>query len=100
MEPILAGLSPAGTKCGCVIGDYSRTSINTSINTGTVIGVCSNVFDSGLTQSFIPDFTWGKTGCRYRYDKAIQDITNWQRMKNKTFNETEKEILKHIFDHQ
>ncbi|HKG68444.1 MAG TPA: putative sugar nucleotidyl transferase, partial [Segetibacter sp.] len=27
---------PSGNKCGVIMGDYSRTSINTSINTGTV----------------------------------------------------------------
>ena len=46
-------------KCGVVMGDYSRTAINTSINTGTVIGVCANVFGIGLTPKFIPDFSWG-----------------------------------------
>ena len=35
---------PAGNKCGVIMGDYSRTAINSSINTGTVIGVASNVF--------------------------------------------------------
>ena len=39
----------AGQKCGVFMGDYSKTSINTSINTGTVMGVCSNVFEAGLT---------------------------------------------------
>src|SRR5687767_2120314 len=34
----------AGTKCGVMMGDYSRTAINTAINTGTVIGVGCNVF--------------------------------------------------------
>ena len=33
----------AGVKCGVMMGDYSRTAINTSINTGTVIGVSCHV---------------------------------------------------------
>ncbi|HZH01739.1 MAG TPA: putative sugar nucleotidyl transferase, partial [Flavisolibacter sp.] len=32
-----------GLKCGVMMGDYSRTAINTAINTGTVIGVSANV---------------------------------------------------------
>ncbi|HWR33315.1 MAG TPA: putative sugar nucleotidyl transferase, partial [Chitinophagaceae bacterium] len=30
----------AGMKCGVMMGDYSKTAVNTAINTGTVIGVC------------------------------------------------------------
>ncbi len=32
-----------GQKCGLLMGDYSRSSINTSFNTGTVTGVCCNI---------------------------------------------------------
>ncbi|HEY1020944.1 MAG TPA: putative sugar nucleotidyl transferase, partial [Flavisolibacter sp.] len=43
-----------GLKCGVLMGDYCRTAINTSINTGTVVGVCSHVFGNGLTPKYIP----------------------------------------------
>lgn len=52
------GLMNAGKKCGVIMGDYSRTAINTSINTGTIIGVSSNVFGNGLTPKYIPSFSW------------------------------------------
>ena len=51
------GQISAGMKCGVMMGDYSRTAINTSINTGTVIGVCCNVFGEGLTPKYIPSFS-------------------------------------------
>ncbi|MDQ6813152.1 MAG: glucose-1-phosphate thymidylyltransferase [Bacteroidota bacterium] len=90
---------PSGNKCGVVMGDYSRTAINSSINTGSVIGVCSNVFGDGLLPKFIPDFSWGVVQeSRYRFDKAINDINNWKKMKNKTITEKETQVLKHIFD--
>ena len=89
-----------GLKCGVLMGDYSRTAINTSINTGTVIGVCSNVFGNGLTPRYIPHFSWGSDGIeRYRFDEAIQHISNWKKLKGQDVNETEKFILRHIFDH-
>jgi len=89
----------AGNKCGVIMGDYSRTSINTSINTGTIIGVCCNVFGEGLTPKLIPDFSWGaKEPRRYEFEKAIKDISNWKKMKNKIISEEETKILKHIFD--
>ena len=89
-----------GLKCGVFMGDYSRTAINTSINTGTVIGVCSNVFGTGLTPKYIPSFSWGNDGVeRYLYDKALLDIQNWKSLKQRQINANEKSILKHIFDH-
>lgn len=91
---------PSGNKCGVIMGDYSRTAINTSINTGTVIGVCCNIFSEGLSPKFIPDFSWGtKEQKKYEFQKALQDISNWKKMKNKHLSEKEIMILKHIFDH-
>jgi UDP-N-acetylglucosamine diphosphorylase/glucosamine-1-phosphate N-acetyltransferase len=90
---------PAGNKCGVIMGDYSRTAINSSINTGSVIGVSSNVFGSGLLPKFIRDFSWGSsTENRYEFDKAIKDISNWKKMKNKTITADETQVLKHIFE--
>ncbi len=90
----------AGMKCGVMMGDYSRTAINTSINTGTVIGVCSNVFGLGLTPGYIPNFSWGSEGVnRYTYDKALVDINGWKKLKNESLSDNEKSILKYIFDH-
>lgn len=90
----------AGMKCGVMMGDYSRTAINTSINTGTVIGVCSHVFGLGLTPGYIPNFSWGSEGVnRYTYDKALVDINGWKKLKNESLNDNEKSILKYIFDH-
>lgn len=91
---------PSGNKCGVVMGDYSRTAINTSINSGTVTGICCNVFGEGLTPKFIPDFSWGAKGpARYEFEKAVKDIDNWKKMKNKTISGNETQVLKHIFDH-
>lgn len=89
----------AGMKCGVIMGDYSRTAVNTSINTGTVIGVSCNVFGSGLTPKYIPSFSWGSEGVkRYEFDKALLDIADWKKLKGKAVNEEEKSILRYIFD--
>jgi UDP-N-acetylglucosamine diphosphorylase/glucosamine-1-phosphate N-acetyltransferase len=88
----------AGKKCGVFMGDYSKTSINTSINTGTVMGVCSNIFETGLTPKYIPNFSWGSDGLqRYELEKALIDIDNWKKLKGKVITENEKTILTYIF---
>jgi UDP-N-acetylglucosamine diphosphorylase/glucosamine-1-phosphate N-acetyltransferase len=90
----------AGQKCGVFMGDYSKTSINTSINTGTVMGVCSNVFEKGLTPKYIPNFSWGSDGLqRYKLEKALIDIDDWKKFKGESITENEKTILTYIFKH-
>ena len=94
------GMVNVGLKCGVLMGDYSRTAINTSINTGTVIGACCNVFGGGLTPKYIPSFSWGSEGIRrYDLDKAFQDVQNWKALKHQELTEQEKTILTHIFEH-
>lgn len=95
----LKGGVNAGMKCGVMMGDYSRTAINTAINTGTVIGVCCNVFGAGLTPTFIPDFSWGTDGMsQYQFEKALLDIANWKKLKGHTVSEKERSILKYVFE--
>ncbi|RYZ28111.1 MAG: glucose-1-phosphate thymidylyltransferase [Chitinophagaceae bacterium] len=96
----LNGAVNVGLKCGVMMGDYSRTAINTSINTGTVIGACANVYGNGLTPKYIPSFAWSNDGVqRYGLEKAFTDINNWKLLKGSAITSSEKHILKHIFDH-
>jgi UDP-N-acetylglucosamine diphosphorylase/glucosamine-1-phosphate N-acetyltransferase len=89
----------AGNKCGVMIGDYSRTAVNTAINTGTVIGVCCNVFGNGLTPKYIPSFSWGSEGVkRYEFEKVFPDIAGWKKLKGETMNDNERSILKYLFE--
>src|SRR5688572_8991643 len=95
------GQVSAGIKCGVMMGDYSRTAVNTAINTGTVIGVCCNVFGQGLTPKYIPNFSWGSEGVnRYKFENALKDIAAWKELKGikGEATENEKSILKYIFD--
>lgn len=85
----------AGLKCGLFMGDYSRAAINTSFNTGTVVGVCCNVFCEGFPPTLIPDFSWG--GKNYHPEKAFEHIDNWKKLKGKSITEKEKKILSDIY---
>lgn len=95
----IKGEMNAGLKCGLLMGDYSRTAVNTAINTGTVIGICCNVFGSGLTPKYIPNFSWGSEGVkRYEFEKALLDIDGWKQLKGQTIRDEEKSVLKYIFE--
>ena len=86
----------AGKKGGLLMGDYSRCAINTSFNTGTVVGICCNVFNSSeLTQKFIDNFTWRDEN--YEFEKAIKHIKNWKEFKGHNLSETEIKGLEKIY---
>ena len=88
----------AGIKCGVLMGDFTRTAINTSINTGTVVGMSANVFGNGLTPKEIPSFSWGFTDqTKYKLDKALTDAHRWKLLKGQGLTEAEKEIFKKIY---
>ncbi len=91
--------STAGIKCGVLMGDYSRCAVNTSFNTGTVVGVCANIFGEGMPPKYVPSFTWGSKGLSsYEFEKALNDIANWKKLKNQTLSEKEIQALQTIFD--
>ena len=85
----------AGFKCGLLMGDYSRCAINTSFNTGTVVGVSCNIFGNTFQSKYYEDFTWGNE--KYIFDKAVSDIKNWKKLKGLEITEEEIESLKKIY---
>jgi UDP-N-acetylglucosamine diphosphorylase/glucosamine-1-phosphate N-acetyltransferase len=99
-NPIKKCFADAGLKCGLMMGDYSRSAIQTSFNTGAVIGVSCHVFGNGLTPAYLPSFSWGTNGTVYAFDKAIQHINKWKKLKGQELNPEETRQLKYIFDNQ
>ncbi|MDN3657516.1 putative sugar nucleotidyl transferase [Ferruginibacter paludis] len=85
-----------GLKCGLLMGDYSRAAINTSFNTGTVVGVCCNIFGEGFPPKLVNDFSWGKE--RYSFEKALQDISNWKKLKGAVLTPHEKKNLEQLYN--
>lgn len=85
-----------GIKCGIMMGDYTRCAINTSFNTATFAGVACNIFGAGLTPKKITHFTWGYNA-QYDFDKALQHISNWKKLKNHILTQKETHILDHLY---
>ena len=61
---------------GTIMGDHSKTGINSMLNTGTICGVSSIVVGSGFPARAIPSFKWVQPGAvtDYRLDKALVDM--------------------------
>ena len=85
--------------CGLIMGDHSKTGINTMFNTGTVVGVSCNIFGSGFQRNFIPSFSWGGTSgmSPYNLEKAFNVADAVFKRRNMKFDEKEKKILRHIY---
>ncbi len=86
--------------CGLIMGDHSKTGINTMFNTGTVVGVNCNIFGSGFQRNFIPSFSWGGTkGFKpYNIKKAVEVAKSVFARRNIEFNDIEKNILTNVFE--
>ncbi len=84
---------------GLIMGDHSKTGINTMFNTGTVVGVNANVFGSGFPRAFIPSFSWGGAAgfINFDFDKAVEVAERVFARRNRVFDEKERSILKSIY---
>ncbi|WP_136468084.1 GlmU family protein [Flagellimonas onchidii] len=86
--------------CGLMMGDHSKTAINTMFNTGTVIGVNSNIYVPGFPRNFIPSFSWGGASgfSTYMPKRAFEAAKVMMARRGKEFDEKEAKILEHVFE--
>lgn len=85
--------------CGLIMGDHSKSAINTMFNTGTVVGVNANIFGAGFPRNFIPSFTWGGPGgiIEYKLDKAFETASVVMERRGLILNNEEKKILEEVY---
>jgi UDP-N-acetylglucosamine diphosphorylase/glucosamine-1-phosphate N-acetyltransferase len=86
--------------CGLIMGDHSKCGINTMFNTGTVIGVFTNIYGSGFPRNFVPSFSWGGASgfTEYKTTKAFEVLEVVMQRKNIVFDAIEQRILEHVFE--
>ncbi|MBO73344.1 MAG: glucose-1-phosphate thymidylyltransferase, partial [Flavobacteriales bacterium] len=84
---------------GCCIGDFSKTGINTMINTASVIGVNANLFGSGFQKKFVPSFSWGERET-YTLSKAWEVNKNIARLTGEELSDEDHLILQAIHSYQ
>lgn len=86
--------------CGLMMGDHSKSAINTQFNTGTVVGICANVFDAGFPPTNVKSFTWGgkKDAPVYQLDRAYDAADRMMQRRKQNLNDADKEILKYLFE--
>jgi hypothetical protein len=82
-----------------MMGDHSKSGINTMFNTGTVVGVCANIFGSGFPRNFVPSFSWGGAAGMVTYDviKAFETARIVMSRRNIEFTEQDEAILAEVY---
>lgn len=88
--------------CGLIMGDHSKSGINTMFNTGTVVGVSANVFGADFPPKFIPSFSWGGNRwlLTFSFDKSMEVAERVMQRRNLKPEEADRKILQTVFDRE
>ncbi len=86
---------------GLIMGDHAKSGIDTMFNTGTVVGVSSNVFGTGFPPKYIPSFSWGGAEgfTTFKFNKAIDVAKKVMSRRNVTMTNDEIKILEKVFEY-
>lgn len=86
-------------KAGVLMGDFCRTAIQTRINTGSAFGVSCNIVSENWPPDSMKSFSWFQNEISiYRFEKAIEHINNWMKLKGRQLTNEEEGVLNYIFD--
>jgi UDP-N-acetylglucosamine diphosphorylase / glucose-1-phosphate thymidylyltransferase / UDP-N-acetylgalactosamine diphosphorylase / glucosamine-1-phosphate N-acetyltransferase / galactosamine-1-phosphate N-acetyltransferase len=85
---------------GLMMGDHSKTAINTMFNTGTVVGFSSNVYGAGFPPKYIPSFGWGGSESmkEYKLSKAVETAKAVFARRDKEFKKEDAGMFETIFN--
>ncbi len=85
---------------GLLCGDHTKTAINTTLNTGTVAGICGILVADGFLPKQIPSFAWrGTKGCSiYKPDKAIKVARKVMARRNRELLDEEMKLIEEEYN--
>lgn len=84
--------------CGLMMGDHSKSGINTMFNTGTVVGVSCSIFGGTFPKTFLPSFTWGgvEQDDIYDVDKALETMRIVMARRHIELTEVDENIIRYL----
>ncbi|MFC1724214.1 putative sugar nucleotidyl transferase [candidate division KSB1 bacterium] len=85
---------------GLAMGDHSKSGINAMFNTGTIAGICCNIYGAGLPPKHIPSFSWGSADgfVEYEIEKALQTERAVMQRRNIELSDNMEKLLRTIFN--
>ena len=86
--------------CGLIMGDHSKSAINTQFNTGTVVGVAANIFKTGFPPNLVKSFSWGGMNGdeSYKLDKVFEVMERVMQRRKVDLTDVDKSIISYIYD--
>jgi UDP-N-acetylglucosamine diphosphorylase/glucosamine-1-phosphate N-acetyltransferase len=89
-------------KAGAFIGDHCKLGIGTLLNTGSVLGPCTNIFGSTglMPPKYVPSFCWGSGNdfTEYHLDAAISTAKIVLSKRDVVQNEIDINLMKKIYE--
>lgn len=87
-------------KLGCFLGDHVRTGIGTLLNTGTVVGVGSNLFGGAMPPVWVPPFRWGAGSelVDYDIDRFLETARTVMGRRGRTLPAEAEQLLRRVWE--
>ena len=87
------------TFLGMIMGDHTKTAINTKFTTGSIIGFACNVLMTRTPPKFTPSFSWYSDNVTRAYDikRELQVAKRMMARRNKKMTRNEEKVFKTIF---
>lgn len=85
---------------GTIMGDHSKTGINAMLNTGTLCGVCCNLFSDGYPPKYVHSFSWvsGKEVVPYHFEKAVDAMEKMMQRRGVELSQAYQKMMRSIFE--
>lgn len=86
--------------CGTIMGDHTKTSINTMLNTGSQFGVSCNIIAGKFPPTFLRSFSWVGVDQVYVYqiDKALETARRIMSRRNVELTADYEHMMRLIFE--
>ncbi|WP_185860636.1 putative sugar nucleotidyl transferase [Blattabacterium cuenoti] len=84
---------------GVIMGDHSKSAINSQFNTATIVGVSNSIFGYGFPPRYIPSFSLGGIQSKKRipFNKVCETAEIMMNRRNVNFSFLDKKILEYLY---
>jgi UDP-N-acetylglucosamine diphosphorylase/glucosamine-1-phosphate N-acetyltransferase len=85
---------------GLFMGDHSKSGINSMFNTGTVVGVCCNIFGTDFPPKYVPSFFWGgsKSSTTYDLERCMKVAEKTMERRKRMLTPAGRKLMERVFE--
>ncbi len=87
---------------GGIIGDHTKTGIQTMLNTGTMVGISSNLYGAGYHNKIIKSYSWedasNNKNITYDIEKAISTARKSMKRKNVEMSDAYEKMMRYMYE--